>query len=461
MKKFGCLILITVLTFSINAQTQERTVKNQDQKMTGKEIKALLESLENSLSSWYVFHDKVGLMLTNVKKNYTSGIYNKIESRSELAEKLVEDIQQVCPDRHLTIRYYPELAEFLETPLPEPIKQLEIEKLLNEERETNFGFKKTELLQGNVGYLRFDWFCQFIDEAKPTLEAAARFVSNSKALIIDMRYNGGGFPEMVLQVQHYFFTEKTRMNDIIDSKNDTLQRWADPALTNFSLDMPVYILTSRNTFSGAEDFAYGLQQAKRAVVVGETTGGGAHPSRDFSIGQGFVIHIPTHRSSNVNTNTDWEGIGVQPNVFAPAEQAQTKAQILIYTELFAKAKSEEEKYRFHWYVNCIETTALLNKQIQTDSIKIEKELLLNYCGYYQNANPNEYLMPFAVGQNGSKLIRHFDDGYDDALVPISQSKFVIDDNSARTIEFVRNQNGVDFDLILSNQNGVFKMTKRK
>ena len=209
MKKIGNLILLAGLSFSINAQKQESALKDPNQKMTGKEIKVLIDSLENALHRWYVFHDKVDIMLTNVKKNYKSGTYFKIENRSELALQLLKDIQQVYKDDHLDIRYYPELSKFLETPMPDSLLQQELERSMNEEKENNFGFKKTEILQGNIGYLRFDWFCQFIDEAKPTLDGAFRFVSNCNALIIDMRYNSGGFPEMVLQVQNYFFTEKT------------------------------------------------------------------------------------------------------------------------------------------------------------------------------------------------------------------------------------------------------------
>lgn len=460
-RKLVTLLLILTSLFSTAYAQQENALKNTTQKMSKKEIKVLIDSIDNSLHRWYIYQDKVTLMLFNVKKNFQSGAYNKIESRNELASQLLKDIQQAYKDGHLDIRYYPELSEFLGTPMPDSVKQQELERGLNEAKENNFGFKKTEILQGNIGYLRLDGFYPFVDEAKPTLDGAFRFVSNCKALIIDMRYNGGGFPDMVLQTQSYFFTEKTRMNDIIDSKNDTIKRWADPAATNFKLSMPVYVLTSRNTFSGAEDFAYGLQQVKRATVVGDTTGGGAHPSTDFSIGQGFVIHIPTQRPFNHISKTDWEGTGVRPNVAVSSEQALTKAQVLIFTELLAKAKDEGEKQMFQWNLNSIENKAMLAKQLQKESINITKDDLLKYCGYYIASDPNDGLSPFAIILKENKICRHFDDGYEDALVPVSTTKFVIDDESARTIDFIMNKNGEMSDLILSKQSGTYKMNKKK
>jgi retinol-binding protein 3 len=455
------LILFTCLFLSGYGQNQINSPKDPAQKMSKQEIKILIDSLDNTLQRWYTFQDKVALMLTNVKKNFNNGFYKKIENRNQLASQLLKDIQQTYKDRHLEIRFHPQLAEFLEAHMPDSVKQQERERGLKEAKESNFGFRKSEILQGNIGYLRFDGFYPFVDEAKPTLDAAFRFVSNCKALIIDIRYNGGGFPDMVLQTQNYFFTAKTQMNDIIDSKNDTLKRWTDPTATNFRLSMPVYILTSRNTFSGGEDFAYGLQQVKRATIVGDTTGGGAHPSTDFSIGQGFVIHIPTQRPFNHISKTDWEGIGVRPDVAVSSDQALTKAQVLIFTELLAKAKDEGEKQKFQWNLNSIENKAMLAKQLQNENIKITMDTLLKYCGYYLASDPNDPLLPFTVMLKDNKIYRHFDDGYEDTLVPVSTTKFVIDDESARTIEFVTNKNGEMSDLLLSKQTGIYKMKKMK
>ena len=134
------------------------------------------------------------------------------------------------------------------------------------------------------------------------------------------------------------------MNDLINrSAKDTTVYYADPAKADsLNLGMPVYILTSHKTFSAAEDFSYGMQQAKRARIVGEITGGGAHPQMPFSIGQGFVSAIPFARSYNPITKTDWEGTGVIPDVKVDAGKALLKAQELIFTGQLQAAKNEKE-----------------------------------------------------------------------------------------------------------------------
>jgi C-terminal processing protease CtpA/Prc len=328
--------------------------------------------------------------------------------------------------------------------------------------QNNFAFKKVEILPGNIGYVRWDAFYEFVNEAKPIVDAAFQFVSHTKALIIDMRYNGGGRPEMVLQIQSYFFSEKTPMNYTIDRSNDTLKRWTDPAMTDIRLNMPVYILTSRGTFSGAEDFTYGMKYAKRAVIVGDTTGGGAHPTRPFSIGQGFVAFIPTHRSVNLITQTDWDGTGVWPDVVVPSDEALNKAQSLIFTEFLSETTDEAQRNMLQWNLTSLENRALLTKQIQRESIKLSKEELLKYCGSYISPDPDNPLPALFIILKENHIFRHLDNGAEDILlIPVSASKFVYDDESGRSIEFGFNEKDDNMEMSLATQGGVFKRTRKK
>lgn len=345
-----------------------------EKKMSSKEIKVLVDSVERALNRIYIFPDKAALMIGAVKNSYKKGAYNKALTQHELGMLLQKDIQQAHKDKHLGIFFNPEFAKHLEkTPTPEELEERK-KRQLNNARENNFAFQKIEILPGNIGYIRWDGFYEFTEEAKPTLDGALQFISNCKAVILDMRYNGGGSPDMVVAIQNYFFSTKTRMNDIIDRNNDTVKHWADPSKTAFQLTMPVYILTSSNTFSGAEDFTYGLKHAGRGTVVGDTTGGGAHPTGSFSIGQGFVMYIPLARSFNIATRTDWEGTGVWPDVAVPAEQALTKAQFLIFTELLAKAKDEREKNSYKWGLN----------NLLSETVKIpDPDALKAYCAVYE------------------------------------------------------------------------------
>lgn len=426
-----------------------------------KEVKVLIDSLDKALNRWYVYPEQAAVMMSHVRKNYKNGAYKTIGDRFELSDRLLKDLQQAHHDGHLNMAYDPSFAKMLETPMTEDDRVKSYEQDLNDALEHNFGFVKTEVLSGNIGYVRVDAFPGLGEAASPTLAAALQFVRNCKALIIDLRYNGGGSPDMVLQVQSYFFPEKTRMNDIIDRNNDTLKRWTDPAASTFQLELPLYILTHRNTFSGAEDFAYGLQQAQRAIVVGDTTGGGAHPTGAFSIGQGFVVRIPTHRSYNVHTQTDWEGTGVRPNVAVPSEQALLKAQALIYTALLAQTSDEREKNELQWQLSSLEYKARLAEELRKTTTWLKPEDLLTYSGEYVASEPNPSLASFRIVLRENELYRLYEDGYSIQLVPISATQLVYNDESGRVLEFVRNEQGEVIRLTYSRQDGSYVLTKKK
>jgi len=190
-------------------------------------------------------------------------------------------------------------------------------------RLDNFGIRQVERLDGNVGYLDVRRVAVPAN-AGPAIGAAMELVAGTYALIIDLRHNGGGAPEGVVFWCSYLLDERpTHLNDIFHADTgETRQFWALPYVPGTRYpDRPVFVLTSGRTFSGGEDFAYTLQALGRATVVGETTGGGAHPTRGFPISAAVHIGIPFARSVNPVTGTNWQGTGVVPDVPADAEQA--------------------------------------------------------------------------------------------------------------------------------------------
>ncbi len=156
-------------------------------------------------------------------------------------------------------------------------------------------------------------------------------LAGTRALIIDLRDNGGGSPAMVTFIASYLFTDSTHLNDLWDRKTgETTQFWTNPHAPgrHFGSIKPVYVLTSSHTFSGAEEFSYDLQAQKRATIVGETTGGGAHPVSGHRIDDHFIIGVPGARAINPITHTNWEGVGVVPDVRVPASNALAVAEKL-------------------------------------------------------------------------------------------------------------------------------------
>jgi C-terminal processing protease CtpA/Prc len=205
-------------------------------------------------------------------------------------------------------------------------------------RLDNFGIRRVERLDGNVGYLDVRRVAVPAN-AGPAIAAAMELVAGTYALIIDLRHNGGGSPEGVVFWCSYLFDgEPTHFNDIFRADTgETRQYWALPYVPGTRYpDHPVYVLTSGHTFSGGEDFAYTLQALGRAEVIGETTGGGAHPTRPFSISAAVHIGIPFARSVNPVTGTNWQGTGVVPDVAVPEAQARDVAYTRALEKVLAK-----------------------------------------------------------------------------------------------------------------------------
>lgn len=340
----------------------------------------LVDSLSRKLDKNYIFPEKSLLMGNYLKQQLKKGAYKKITSPEDLARRLESDIQSVHHDGHLHVSFNPDHAAELLRPMPAERPRGVDSAELRHARADNFGFRKAEILNGNIGYVQFDAFAGFVDEAMPVLASAFGFVSNTDAIILDLRTNGGGSPWMVARIASFFVQEKTRLNDIYERERDTtVAFYAEPVLAkNMKLTQPLYILTGRQTFSAAEDFTYAMQVNKRALIVGDTTGGGAHPTRPFPIGQGFVASIPFARSINHITKTDWEGTGVRPDIAVHADNALQEAQLHILNLRLEHAKSDGEKLMIRWAMNYLKAH---DYNSHSDASRFN-----SYCGQYQDFN---------------------------------------------------------------------------
>jgi len=292
------------------------------EQLSGREI--VTKALE-LLRANYVFPEQAGQAATAIEARLEAGEYDDLDEIT-LTERLTRDLQEITGDRHLRVVLGggagPRRQRIGE---PEEPKDHEARRLAMRRigRLDNFGIRQVERLDGNVGYLDVRRVAVPAN-AGPAIGAAMELVAGTYALIIDLRHNGGGAPEGVVFWCSYLLDERpTHLNDIFHADTgETRQFWALPYVPGTRyLDRPVYVLTSGHTFSVGEDFAYTLQALGRATVVGETTGGGAHPTRGFPISAAVHIGIPFARSVNPVTGTNWQGTGVVPDVPADAERA--------------------------------------------------------------------------------------------------------------------------------------------
>jgi hypothetical protein len=451
MKKY---LLILVAPFLLSAQGP-----NPDKLMSQKEIKMLIDSISLNLKKYYIYPDKAALIEKTLKENHKNGAYKKLKTPMDVANTLHTDIRKAHYDGHMRLMYFPDFEKKLVTVLPDSLQKKEAEKELQEVRSRNFYFVKTEILPADIAYIRWDGFVGQTQEAKPTFESAFQFVCNAKALIIDMRYNGGGSPETVNAMLNYFFDKRLPMNHIIGHMHDTNKHYTDPALTSFKLKMPVYILTCKNTFSGAEDFTYAMKVAKRATIVGDTTGGGAHPTGPCTLGQGFVLNIPDARSWHELTNTNWEGTGIYPDIYADEDQALIKAKMLIYKDMLAKAQPDEKNY-YQWFPYAEENKLLLAKQMASDSVKYSLEQLQQLCGKYVNQKQNGSVN---ILLKGTALYIHFNDNPspDQRLIPVGNNRFAYNEDVGRALDFAFDKEGKVVGITNVRVNGVNVFNKVK
>ncbi len=273
------------------------------------------------------------LLVANVKK----GKYTAIQDPVQFSDRLTADLVSVSQDKHLGISFDPEWVQ--QSKIVRTAKDsLDLEnKDFPNARQDNFGFKEARILDGNIGYLNLTKFYN------PALggdaaAAAMSFLANTDALIIDLRQNGGGYGQMVQLLASYFFNANPVLLVEQYSREDhqTTQDWTLPYVPGRRLpDIDLYLLTSTTTFSAAESFAYSLKNRKRATLIGETTGGGAHPVNRKVLSDRFTIFIPYGRSIDPITKTDWEQTGVTPDIAVPAKDALLTAQITALKKMVA------------------------------------------------------------------------------------------------------------------------------
>jgi hypothetical protein len=304
----------------------------------------IVNKIISLLNDNYVFPETAGKMETLLRGNLEKGEYKEIKDAKDFTIRLTNDLQSVSHDLHLRVSFSPEVLPPDPVNMFEPTEE-EIEPIRRQQERDNYGVRKVEILKGNVGLIRFDYFTNPA-WAGDVYTTALNYVVGADALIIDLRFNGGSMNENAIPfICSYFFEKPVHLNDIYwRPENFTRQFWTYAVVPGKRfLNKPIYVLTSNRTFSGAEEITYDLKNLKRATIVGESTGGGAHGGSDKRINDHFSVWIPLGRAINPITKTNWEGTGVSPDVEVISNKAFYQAQLMILADLQKKAVNEQIK----------------------------------------------------------------------------------------------------------------------
>ncbi|MGV3615061.1 MAG: S41 family peptidase [Fimbriimonas sp.] len=327
-----------------------------------------------------------------LETNLRKGAYAKLTGQA-LADRLTDDLHSVYHDRHLRVFFSP-------TPIPpDPPFVLkaspqQIEGIRVQFGPENYGLTRAEVLRGNVGYLNFRAFLP-LELARDTYAAGMRMVANADALIFDLRECGGSMdPAAIPFVMGYLFDKPTHLSDI-DWKHDgkTVSYYTDAEVPGPKfLRKPVYVLTSRRTFSGGEGMAYDLQALRRATIVGGQTGGGANPGGTRRATEHFGVWLPLGRVRNAVTGGNWEGVGVTPDIKTNPVQALPEAHLRAVRELRKRVTDPAGRDRLADAERHLLTEALPLKKVRFTLKGFPKAKAISVAGTFNDFMPDANLL---------------------------------------------------------------------
>ncbi len=403
---FACLLLAP----RVEAQEVERVAEYPfEPTVRAAVIDSVLQHLERS----YIFLDTARVMAEVVRAHQES--LEALADPEAFADSLTARLRAVSRDRHLAVYYDPGTFEALKRPEEEAGADGSEEARRAEERARNYGFRRVDLLEGNVGYVELTRFDEPDTEAGARAVAAMTLVSDAAAVIIDLRQNPGGSGRMGQLLSSYFFDgseDQWLISNVNRSRGTSRQEWTLPYVPGQRMpETPLYLLVGSQTGSAAEGFAYNLQALGRALIVGEPTYGAAHSGSMVPLTGGFVMFLPTGRTVNPITGTNWEWVGVQPDVEVKADDALTKALSLIWKQRLSQAGGKtSDANRAEWMLD------YLNAKLEP--IEVDSALLQEYAGMYEGARA-----VLLVGE-GLYYRREGQPAYQ--LLPLSEDTFVIE-----------------------------------
>jgi len=306
-----CTAVVVSAACALTAKSQDSSDLDESERVE------IVRHIGVMLNKHYVFPEIATECADHLQAVHEAGVFDELTSPQAFATSLTTTLQSVSHDKHMRVRLNTRAPAADHQADQANAQALQAERV----RRNNYGFNGIERFEGNIGYIDLRSFSGSPD-ASTTAAAVMGYLANSDALIYDLRNNGGGSPEMVRFLCSYLFDEPTHLNSLYWRQGDVTQEFWTQEVPGLSMaSVPVFVLTSQRTFSAAEEFTYNLSTRKRATIVGETTGGGANPGGSVPINRRFSMFVPTGRAINPITGTNWEGVGVVPDVAVEADTA--------------------------------------------------------------------------------------------------------------------------------------------
>lgn len=398
----------------------------------------LVDNIIRELQAKYVAPEKVKEITSYLRTKLQSGAYDNTKAAPELALALTNDLRTSAKDLHLLVAYNPALERALKSAPTLPSAELPelppTPEQLAKQRQSNYDFRKLEILSGNVGYLELRSFVD-LNQSKDTAVAAMNFLANTDAVIIDLRHNPGGFINLEIFLASYFYgIDTVELLSRYHREGDvTIREWTLRDVPGKRLQYSdLYILTSRESGSAAEGFSFILQQRQRAKIIGEQTSGAGYGNKEFPIGDGFVFYISTFRQFDPRTGRGWQEVGVKPDIAVPSERALSVAHFEAVKNLAEKTSDAQRKQQLSWLAPLLQLDANGPKEIPVSVVE-------SFVGKYDGGKITVILEQgqlYFLGASGvkRKLYALADDTF------LIEDQSVSPDNQAR-VRFVKNAEG--------------------
>jgi hypothetical protein len=426
-----CIILFAPLLIVLSASIQLVASTDPTRVLDKNEIRATAREFAEVMSSRYIHPAEGDRISALIRKNISSGAYDRLKNGRELAEHLQKDARSINGDRHITIRYSPGYIQSMK----EPDSRRASEKSARlRSRLSNHGFQEIRILSGNIGYLKMNSF-NGSREAFETVAAAMGFLAHCDSVIIDLRWNPGGDSRMVQVISSYFLGNEPKILDEFHyrEKGRLKQIWSLPFVPGPTLeDKNLYILTSGLTFSAAEGLAYDLQALKRATIVGETTMGGGHAVDQVIVRDKFLVYVPYAVSINPVTGKNFQGAGVEPDVKSDREQALNVAHIHALKKRISLETDPAVKSELQWALD----------GLSLHPIQLIPSMRRLYTGSYG---------PVKITLERGRLYYHFGPGKL-RMAPINDDYFLLENFDAFRIKIVKS-NGTVTGIRVFNKSG--------
>ena len=404
--------------------------KSTENELNTEKRKAIIKKVSEVLNKYYIFPKTAKNMEKSLNKKLNRGEYDKIGNLTDFTIQINKDLHSISKDLHIKVYPYRRNQNDESKTNPQVLRQQRIARF----QKKNFGFRKVEILDGNIGYLDLQGFYD-ARYGGITAVAAMNFLSNCDALIIDLRKNTGGQPSMIQLICSYFFDESKHISSFYIREGEiTNQFWTNAHVQGSRLNnTPIYIIVGKGTFSAAEGFAYALKHMNRATIIGEKTRGGAHPQRPYHFPKESIsINVPYGKAINPITKTNWEGKGVIPNISAPTDEAFEVSYIEALKNLIEMEDDENVKHGL--------TMILEELKVKLNPVDLDKETLLQYTGNYSHGVKVKL-------ENGSlKALGYY------ILIPMGNDKFMVK-NGKEQVQFAKDSSGKISELVVIFRNG--------